>query len=291
MHHGEVSLDPNEQAAHRYRLFSRAIKITGLAQIAALQPHLQARLEKTLHETIGAQPVSELGWKSVKIAPATRDLASGMLSVYFFGDNLSQEKDFSIALLPFYQDVITFMGVLQIVPSFMASAVHSLITKRGKALHIIFRYLNNAMDREQNGWHEREDLKSMTLLQNMIQASEDSDYWTPDSLIQAIVEIWFAASHQPWINLHFIVLELCSRPDFVELIRLEIKGQESLDYATISTLPILDSFVKESVRLNPLDLMSIRRKALNHFDFPMEVLLWTLGRLLASHLTKSCTMK
>ena len=61
MHHGEVSLDPNEQAAHRYRLFSRAIKITGLAQIAALQPYLQARLEKTLHETIETQPTSELG--------------------------------------------------------------------------------------------------------------------------------------------------------------------------------------------------------------------------------------
>ena len=55
-------------------------------------------------------------------------------------------------------------------------------------------------------------------------------------------------------NLHFIVLELCSRPEFVELIRLEIERQECLDYATISTLPILDSFIKESVRLNPLDL-------------------------------------
>ena len=61
MHHGEVSLDPNEQAAHRYRLFSRAIKITGLAQIAALQPYLQARLEKTLQETIATQPTSDLG--------------------------------------------------------------------------------------------------------------------------------------------------------------------------------------------------------------------------------------
>lgn len=57
----DEEFDPNEQAAHRYRLFSRAIKITGLAQIAALQPHLQARLEKTLHEKIGTQPTSESG--------------------------------------------------------------------------------------------------------------------------------------------------------------------------------------------------------------------------------------
>ena len=61
MHHGDVSLDPNEQAAHRYRLFSRAIKITGLAQIAALQPYLQARLERTLHEALDSQPTPESG--------------------------------------------------------------------------------------------------------------------------------------------------------------------------------------------------------------------------------------
>lgn len=74
----------------------------------------------------------------MKIAPVMRDLASGMLSVYFFGENLcesivapclaqrlltslAQEKDFAVALLRFYQDVIAFMGALQIVPSCMAS--------------------------------------------------------------------------------------------------------------------------------------------------------------------------
>ena len=55
-------------------------------------------------------------------------------------------------------------------------------------------------------------------------------------------------------NLHFIVLELCARPEYVQLLRQEIRSQEELDYESISSLPILDSFIKESVRLNPLDL-------------------------------------
>ncbi|KAL9133122.1 MAG: hypothetical protein Q9175_005700 [Cornicularia normoerica] len=107
----------------------------------------------------------------------------------------------------------------------------------------------------------------MTLFHNLIESSKGSDYWTPNMLIQAIVGMWFAASHQPWINLHFLLLELCARPEYVQLIRQEIRSQEKLDYATISSLPILDSFMKESVRLNPLDLMSIRRKALKPFQF------------------------
>ena len=54
-------------------------------------------------------------------------------------------------------------------------------------------------------------------------------------------------------NLHFVFLELCSRPEYVKLIREEIGNQGALDYNGLSKLPILDSFIKESVRVNPLD--------------------------------------
>lgn len=59
MKHSDLSLDPNEQATHRYRLFSRAIKVIGLAQIASLQPYLQSKLQKALGEMIEAQPSTE----------------------------------------------------------------------------------------------------------------------------------------------------------------------------------------------------------------------------------------
>ena len=54
-------------------------------------------------------------------------------------------------------------------------------------------------------------------------------------------------------NLHFVFLELCARPEYVELIYQEIRNAGDLDYEGIDRLPILDSFIKESVRLNPLD--------------------------------------
>ncbi len=58
MTHGELALDPNEQAAHRYRLFSRAIKVKGLAQVEALQPYLQEKLKETLLRKIDSQPLA-----------------------------------------------------------------------------------------------------------------------------------------------------------------------------------------------------------------------------------------
>lgn len=54
-------------------------------------------------------------------------------------------------------------------------------------------------------------------------------------------------------NLHFVFLELCVRPEFIDLLRDEIESKTTLDFESISQLPILDSFIKEAVRVNPLD--------------------------------------
>jgi len=69
-------------------------------------------------------------------------------------------------------------------------------------------------------------------------------------------------------NLHFVLLEFCIRPEYVELVRGEIDGLKGrLDHETICQLPILDSFIKESVRLNPLDKS---RHRINHLDSMLD---------------------
>ena len=47
MSNNELKWDPNEQINLRYRLFARAIRINGSAQIRTLQVYLQSRLAKT----------------------------------------------------------------------------------------------------------------------------------------------------------------------------------------------------------------------------------------------------
>lgn len=87
-----------------------------------------------------------------------------------------------------------------------------------------------------------------------MELSEDRrDYWTPPVLAQALLGIWFAASHQPWMNLDFVVLELCTRPEYIPILRSEIGDYSQLDYHQLEDLPILDSFIKETVRATPFD--------------------------------------
>jgi cytochrome P450 len=53
----------------------------------------------------------------------------------------------------------------------------------------------------------------------------------------------------------------------LELLRGEIGDPSRLNYTMLQNLPILDSFIKETVRMNPLDTLAIRRKALKPFSF------------------------
>lgn len=90
-------------------------------------------------------------------------------------------------------------------------------------------------------------------MHNMTELTDASDYWNPELLSQSLLGIWFAASHQPWMNLHFVILELCARPEWQDDLRQEISQHAPLNYRSLEQLPLLDSFVKETVRLNPLD--------------------------------------
>lgn len=89
----------------------------------------------------------------------------------------------------------------------------------------------------------------------MPELSADSKYWSgrPSHLAQSLLGMWFAAIHQPWMNLDFIVQQLCVSPEWQETLRGEVGNPEKLDYRRLQNLPLLDGFIKETVRLHPLD--------------------------------------
>ncbi|KAI9709132.1 MAG: hypothetical protein M1820_003578 [Bogoriella megaspora] len=279
LNHEEVALDPNEQINLRYRLFARAIRINGVPQIKAIHPWLQHKAEKVLATKLDAQLIDN-GWCSVQLAPVMRDLATGMLggSVLI---RIAELPEFSEAATDFYSEILKLMGAFQIAPSFMKKYVYSFVTHDGRATKTLFNYLHQALaSKDQSDEVSKDELEQLTMFSNMLKASKESTYWSPSLLIQATLGIWFAASHQPWMNLHFIFLELCARPEYIEVLRAELADaalSEKMDYERLMQLPILDSFIKVSVRLNPLDkiildvglrsLVAIRRKALKSYTF------------------------
>jgi cytochrome P450 len=108
----------------------------------------------------------------------------------------------------------------------------------------------------------------LTFAWNIAALTEESNYWQgPEHIAQALLGAWFAAAHQPWMNLDFIMLQLSRRPDIQEALREEIGTLQGMEYEDLMSFPLLDSFIKETVRLHPLDTLAVRRKALKPYTF------------------------
>ncbi|KAK6955952.1 hypothetical protein Daesc_003599 [Daldinia eschscholtzii] len=250
----------------RTRLYSRILQVNGPVHLAALYPHLLNQFNNNLsRELQNGRDFN--GGISLPIADTARRLVSKLMSLMFFGDYLSSDEEFSSALLRYPQDMVKCMAAFQVAPSFMSPIIHALLTKRGEAMHLIQKKLAYCIGPEGSNENDSDETKSLSILHNMTTLADTSDYWNPELLSQSLLGIWFAASHQPWMNLHFVLLELSTRKEWQNALREEIARHGPLDYKGLEELPLLDGFIKETVRCNPLDTLAIRRKALEPYTF------------------------
>ncbi|KAL8637700.1 MAG: hypothetical protein Q9226_009093, partial [Calogaya cf. arnoldii] len=157
----------------------------------------------------------------------------------------AENAKFLASLKRYYMDTIAYQGAMQFFPRFLEGYMFSKTTQDGQALKDLIAMLKDAMAKPDGGWEEDESLKRVRLPPS------------PPMLRGRVNE-----------NLDFAFLELCQRSGYVGLIRQEISKKATLDAKTIGNdMPILDSFLKESMRLNPMDDLAIRRKSLSPYTF------------------------
>ena len=118
----------------------------------------------------------------------------------------------------------------------------------------------------------------------LLESTYGQAYWTPEITAQAILGITFAALHQPRTVLSFVLYELCRRDQYVDLLRDELQSLGSQSWETLDAAPLLNSFIKETMRCLPPDkstplcenistrpltflIVAIRRQALQPFKF------------------------
>ncbi|MCJ1312323.1 hypothetical protein MMC25_005997 [Agyrium rufum] len=256
----------NEPATLRPRLYGRVLHVMSPANFDALYPSLQARLESVFDEFLET-PADGHGFKTVVLTSLARRAAIDLMAILFFGLRLPDEPEYRSALYDYPRDSARTMAGLQLTPKFMAPLVRRLASQNGRARkQMIERVEKIVTDRSAN-WNEEPGIRKLTILDLLIECTQDSPYWTSHTLAESVAGIWFAGSHQPYVQLYFIVIELCRRPEYVAMLRNELDGCVQLSATTIVNLPLLESFMKEAMRISPPDLQSIRRKALKPFTF------------------------
>lgn len=75
--------------------------------------------------------------------------------------------------------------------------------------------------------------------------------------------LWFGALHALSMSLTYAMFDICAQDQYVPALRAELEGPEYIHFMeTAKGLPLLDSFMRESARLTPFEVVSARRQAL-----------------------------
>ncbi|KAI1841565.1 hypothetical protein JX266_012218 [Neoarthrinium moseri] len=247
--------------------FVRALRSLLTSHLAYFQPSIDSIIRTCLREELSTPGGN--GFTQVHIFPMMKRIVTRVNCFIFFGEELSQKAEFTAAALEFPQSVIFAAEILRITPSFLRSIVASLATGKHRAAKTLFRHLEpivkERMAKRANPDLNRNSPLPVDCTQWLIDTSPRKNPWSPARMIGEIIAVWFSTVHQLSMTATYLIEDLCLHEEYLAPLKEELRqhvatsSKASID---IERLPLLDSFIKESIRCTNADAVSCRRKAL-----------------------------
>ncbi|KZT70598.1 cytochrome P450 [Daedalea quercina L-15889] len=239
-------------------------------------PRNLARLFPCVVEEVGLAlddlvPATQDEWLPVKAFPTVAQIISRASNRVFVGAPLCRDKEFLDLACKYTNDVMTGAGILMFFPNFLKPVVGRLLPWPRRAIRAARPYLKPIMDerhkqlsqsREGDEWPDKPNDLLMWMMED---AKRTGMGYPEDLLVQAVLAANFTAIHTSTITFAHALYHLAANPEYVQPLREEIESVIKEDgWTKVSTGRMwkLDSFLKESQRMNGVSGLSITRFAL-----------------------------
>ncbi|KAI9879025.1 MAG: hypothetical protein M1830_009824 [Pleopsidium flavum] len=174
------------------------------------------------------------------------------------------------AALQYPQDVFITGEALRLTPAILAPLVTTILTSNGRALKALIGYLFPLVEErlaKRAFWEANPHCRPLDCVQWIIDSSPRKDPWTAEKIVQETLALWFGSVHQMAMTFVYALYDLCNHPEYIAPLRAEMDFVGTDWWMKLDQMTLLDSFMKESARMNPSDSISIRRKALAPYTF------------------------
>ncbi|KAI1282914.1 cytochrome P450 [Xylaria sp. FL0933] len=177
-----------------------------------------------------------------------------------FGKELAQNTDFVSAALAYVEETLICTEVVRLLPTFLIPL---------KSQEVIFETLLPVAEQRCKERNQRilgqETPQHADCIQWIMETSPKKNPWTAKRVIHELMAIWFGSVHALSTTITFAIEDLCLHPEYTQPLREELRRGYTEFECAGDGLPLLDSFLKESARLTPVESMSTRRAALRPF--------------------------
>ncbi|RDL36451.1 Cytochrome P450 [Venustampulla echinocandica] len=211
-----------------------------------------------------------LGFRSPKLFPMLVESIAHSNIMSFFGEDLVQDPEFIKAGVGFIENTLIISEVVRVLPRMIAPAVGRFLSRTFNSQTIIFDTLIPIVELRLEERARKKQGHDVPEHHDCIQwiINGTTRPWAAERVVHELIALWFGSVHITSTTACFVLHDLCLHPEYIPLIRKDIErsGWESFDQSKGQEFPLLDSFMKESSRLNPVEAMSTRRIALKPFE-------------------------
>ena len=262
-------LEVEDRMTANGNLHSRVLRVVLRSHLEELQPLLDQIISNILISEISSAKELPGNWKQLQSFSMAKKVITAANSLVFFGEQLSREPEFLKAALDYPEDLLTTAELLRFIPSGLAPLAAPILMRQHRAAKVLVDHLTPVVEerlRQKKLGHDSSRIKPVDCIEFFIDANSHRDTWSAQKVVQVILGIWFASVHQPALSLVYALDDLCYHPEYIEPLRQEVETCYDAN-GDLDSLPILDSFLKESARLHPSDSISVRRKVLHPYTF------------------------
>ncbi|KAI3317916.1 cytochrome P450 [Xylariaceae sp. AK1471] len=248
--------------------FVRALRTLLTNNVPQLLPELSIVTRQQL-EALGSNHAGKNGSFKLPIYPSIVKLVVLSNALSFFGKELASKEGFMESALMYIEETFIGAEIVKLLPGFLTPLIGGLIARRLKSHEVLFQVLvetaeERCRERDQKRLGQQVP-QHADCIQWIMETSPRQQPWTPKRIVHELMAIWFGSVHAMATTITFAVHDLCLHPSYKEPLRQELVAHYKDFEASGKGLPFLDSFIKESARLTPVESMSTRRSALQPF--------------------------
>ncbi|KAF1951060.1 cytochrome P450 [Byssothecium circinans] len=190
----------------------------------------------------------------------------------FFGQDILPNQAFMDAAYDNIEHVMHASEAIRIMPKFLAPFLGKYFSSNPNSQEIWHTTLRENIEHRLATQVSGKDGnlpsdRPCDIVQWVIETAPKDQNWSPSRFTHEVMALWFGSIHGLSISTTFALFALCNHPEYVETLRAELQLEEWVKFIETSNgLPLLDSFIKESARLQPMDHMTSQRVALKPFS-------------------------
>ncbi|KAM0794867.1 cytochrome P450 [Usnea florida] len=242
-----------------------ALKMGLRSSLPALRRELQEKLEKALESEVQGSADSN-GWVKMPLSAASYRIAGKLNCFVILGEKLSR------AALQYAYDAAITTELMRFTPSILQSTVSFVSMNWSGACAFLQKRVTREIEERLSSQKcsKDADVEQLDCIQWTIDAFRRINEVNVAGTLQRTMGFSFASAHQVPPIVASSLYTLCKYPEYLRPLQEEISRvveDDAISSSRNQDTPLLDSFIKETARLHPLQIVAMNRKVMTPFVF------------------------